>query len=105
MRKIQAAIHADDDFHYQKLGLTRNKVEIWEDGMRTDGSKGTYEWWYFDSSYPDGTKLIIFLFGLLFFFLPIISPLPCPPLWRGNKLFYNFQSFIIIQIWQMFFSN
>ena len=50
MRKIQAAIHADDDFHYQKLGLTRNKVEIWEDGMRTDGSKGTYEWWYFDSS-------------------------------------------------------
>ena len=63
MRKIQAAIHADDDFHYQKLGLTRNKVEIWEDGMRTDGSKGTYEWWYFDSSYPDGTKLIIFFFS------------------------------------------
>ena len=63
MKKIQAAIHPDDDFHYNKLGLTRNKVEIWEDGMRTDGSKGTYEWWYFDSSYPDGTKLIIFFYS------------------------------------------
>ena len=27
--------------------------------MRTDGSKGTYEWWYFDSTYPDGTKLVL----------------------------------------------
>ena len=63
MRKIQAAVHPDDDFHYNKLGLTRNKVELWEDGMRTDGSKGTYEWWYFDSSYPDGTKLIIFFYS------------------------------------------
>ena len=63
MKKIQAAIHPDDDFHYNKMGLTRNKVEVWEDGMRTDGSKGTYEWWYFDSSYPDGTKLIIFFYS------------------------------------------
>ena len=46
MRKIQAAIHPDDDLHYQKFGLTRNRVEVWEDAMRTDGSKGTYEWWY-----------------------------------------------------------
>lgn len=63
MKKIQAAIHPDDDFHYRKLGLTRGVIEPREDGMRTDGSKGTYEWWYFDSSYPDGTKLIIFFFS------------------------------------------
>jgi len=63
MKKILPAIHPDDDYHYKKLGLKRNVVEIWEDGMRTDGSKGTYEWWYFDSSYPDGTKLIIFFFS------------------------------------------
>ena len=63
MKKIRSAIHPDDDLHYQKLGLTRNKIEIWEDAMRTDGSKGTYEWWYFDSSYPDGTKLIIFFYS------------------------------------------
>ena len=63
MKRIQAAIHPDDDFHYNKLGLTRNKVEAWEDGMRTDGSRGTYEWWYFDSHYPDGTILVIFFYS------------------------------------------
>jgi len=31
--------------------------------MRTDGSKGTYEWWYFDSHYPDGTILVIFFYS------------------------------------------
>ena len=63
MKKIQKAIHPDDDFHYQKLDLTRNQIEIWEDGMRTDGSKGTYEWWYIDSHYPDGTILVIFFYS------------------------------------------
>ena len=63
MKKIQKAIHPDDDFHYQKFGLTRNQIEIWEDGMRTDGSKGTYEWWYIDSHYPDGTILVIFFYS------------------------------------------
>ena len=63
MKRIQAAIHPDDDFYYNKLGLTRNKVEAWEDGMRTDGSRGTYEWWYFDSHYPDGTILVIFFYS------------------------------------------
>ena len=63
MRKIQKAIHPDDDFHYQKMGLTRNQIDVWEDGMRTDGSKGTYEWWYIDSHYPDGTILVIFFFS------------------------------------------
>ena len=44
MKKIQAAVHPDDELHYKQFGLTRNKVEVWEDGMRTDGSRGTYEW-------------------------------------------------------------
>ena len=63
MKKVQTAVHPDDDLHYAKLGITRNKIELWEDAMRTDGSRGTYEWWYFDSSYPDGTKLIIFFYS------------------------------------------
>ena len=63
MKKILSAIHPDDDHHYGQFGLTRGHVEPWEDGMRTDGSRGTYEWWYFDSSYPDGTKLIIFFYS------------------------------------------
>ena len=62
MRKILNSIHPDDDLHYEKMGLKKDVVEEWEDGMHTDGSKGTYEWWYFDSHYPDCTKLVIFFF-------------------------------------------
>ena len=63
MAKILQAIHPDDDAHYKSLGLQRNVIELWEDGMRTDGSKGTYEWWYFDSHYPDGTILVVFFYS------------------------------------------
>lgn len=63
MAKILNSIHPDDDLHYDKMGLKKGVVEEWEDGMHTDGSKGTYEWWYFDSHYPDGTKLIIFFYS------------------------------------------
>ena len=63
MKKIQKSIHPDDDLHYQTMGLSRDRVELWEDGARVDGSKGTYEWWYYDSHYPDGTILVIFLFS------------------------------------------
>ena len=61
--KIKKSIHPDDNFHYEKMGLNRDKVELWEDGARVDGSSGTYEWWYFDSHYPDGTILVIFMFS------------------------------------------
>ena len=63
MKKIRKSIHPDDAAHYQSMGLKKDIVELWEDGMRTDGSKGTYEWWYFDSHYPDGTILVIFFFS------------------------------------------
>ena len=29
---------------YEKLGLKKGVPEHWEDGLRTDGSKGSYEW-------------------------------------------------------------
>jgi predicted secreted hydrolase len=31
-----------------------NTPEKWEDGIRTSGEKGTYEWWYFDAHLDDG---------------------------------------------------
>ena len=62
MSKVQKAIHPDDDAHYQAMGLKKGEVELWEDGSRVDGSKGTYEWWYFDSHYPDGTILVLFFY-------------------------------------------
>ena len=44
---------------FQSLGLNPARVELWEDGMRTDGGRGSYEWWYFDSHLDDGGKLVI----------------------------------------------
>ena len=63
MKKIKKSVHPGDDFHYEKMGLNKNEVEIWEDGSRVDGSRGSYEWWYYDSHYPDGTVLVIFFFS------------------------------------------
>lgn len=63
MSKIKKSIHPDDDFHYDKMGLDRKEVALWEDGSRVGGTKGEYEWWYFDSHYPDGTILVLFFFS------------------------------------------
>lgn len=63
MAKILNSIHPDDELHYKKMGLNKHKVEIWEDGLRTSGKKGEYEWWYFDSSYEDGTKIVVMFFS------------------------------------------
>ena len=37
MKKIQRSIHPDDDLHYERMGLQKGKVELWEDGSRVDG--------------------------------------------------------------------
>ncbi|MBR1971074.1 MAG: hypothetical protein IKA18_00740, partial [Clostridia bacterium] len=63
MAKILKSIHPDDDYHYQKMGLTKDVVQIWEDGARVDGKKGSYEWWYYDSHFPDGTIMVIFFYS------------------------------------------
>jgi hypothetical protein len=63
MRKIINSIHPDDDYHYQKMGLKRGIVEPWEDGLRTDGSRGTYEWWYTDAHFSDGTIVVVIFFN------------------------------------------
>ncbi len=44
---------------YERLGIKKDHIEQWEDGMRTDGRKGTYEWWYFDAHLSDGSKTVI----------------------------------------------
>jgi hypothetical protein len=44
---------------YIKLGLPKTDIKPWEDGMRTTGDKGSYEWWYFDANLKDGSTLVI----------------------------------------------
>jgi hypothetical protein len=39
-----------------------NTPEKWEDGIRTSGEKGTYEWWYFDAHLDDGSTVVIVFF-------------------------------------------
>ncbi|MDR3337216.1 MAG: hypothetical protein LBT16_08445 [Treponema sp.] len=49
---------AKGDSWYQKLGIEKTP-QAREDGMRSDGQTGSYEWWYFDAEYPDGTKAVV----------------------------------------------
>jgi hypothetical protein len=58
MAGLPARLGASDE-HYIRLGMSRDHIELWEDGMRTDGGKGTYEWWYVDAYLNDGSKLAI----------------------------------------------
>jgi hypothetical protein len=44
---------------YERIGISPSQVAPWEDGARTDGSAGAYEWWYFDAHLDDGAKLIV----------------------------------------------
>jgi predicted secreted hydrolase len=47
---------------YERIGIKPAEVAPWEDGARTDGSAGTYEWWYFDAHLDDGSKLVVTFF-------------------------------------------
>ncbi len=51
----------------EEMGLQK-QVMPWEDGMRTAAKIGNYEWWYFDSKFPDGSSLVI-----IFYTKPITS--------------------------------
>lgn len=50
---------ATSPHHYKELNLNIGPPQQWEDGMRTHGGKGTYEWWYFDAHPEDGSKIVI----------------------------------------------
>ena len=51
---------------YERIGIKPDEVALWEDGARTDGSAGTYEWWYFDAHLDDGAKLVVTFFTKAF---------------------------------------
>jgi len=44
---------------YARFGLDPTTIALWEDGARTDGRPGTYEWWYFDAHLDDGAKVVV----------------------------------------------
>ena len=56
------AFWAKDDCYYTRLGIEKNTA-IWEDGMRSTGDRGTYEWWYTDTEYSNGTKIVLIFYS------------------------------------------
>lgn len=55
------AFLAKDNIYYEKIGI-KKEVEVWEDGIRTTGDKGSYEWWYFDAEYSNGCKVVVIFY-------------------------------------------
>ncbi len=56
-RPLATAGNTASDF--ERFGLAPDRIAVWEDGARTDNSKGTYEWWYFDAHLDDGAKVVV----------------------------------------------
>lgn len=54
---------ADTAEDYARLGIQPHEVAPFEDGMRTTGAPGDYEWWYFDSHLDDGSKLVVVFYS------------------------------------------
>jgi hypothetical protein len=50
---------ASTDADYEHYKVARERIEPFEDGARTDGRPGSYEWWYFDAHFDDGAKLVV----------------------------------------------
>jgi hypothetical protein len=51
---------------YKRIGIKPDDVLPWEDGARTDGGPGTWEWWYFDANLDDGAKLVVVFYSKSF---------------------------------------
>ena len=54
--------------HMKRENLTET-VAAWEDGQRALTSRGTFEWWYFDAHFDDGSTAVI-----VYATKPIINP-------------------------------
>lgn len=58
MKFRKTRLAPDDLATYEKLGLLKDKVLFEEDGRRTSGDRGSYEWWYVDAEFEDGTTIV-----------------------------------------------
>lgn len=59
MATTHTASIANQDEDYRRIGISRDEITRREDGARTDGRSGTYEWWYFDAHLDNGAKLVV----------------------------------------------
>lgn len=43
--------------------MKKELIQQWEDGLRTSGKFGEYEWWYFDAKLDGGYSLVIIFYS------------------------------------------
>jgi hypothetical protein len=53
----QFARLATSSADFAHFGISEAKIEPAEDGMRTNGGSGSFEWWYLDTQLTDGSTL------------------------------------------------
>ena len=66
----ESSFLATEEKYFTALGIQQGQPEVWEDGMRTDGQEGSYEWWYTDAEFDDGTKIVIVFYTKAGFDVP-----------------------------------
>lgn len=60
---------ADQEKDYKRFGVSKTSSYV-EDGIRTHGGKGTFEWWYTDVTFEDGTAVVVIFFTKNYFDAP-----------------------------------
>ena len=58
---------ASSSADYTNLNLKQEMVESWEDAMRTNGKSGSFEWWYADYTFSDGTTVVVAFYTKMVF--------------------------------------
>jgi hypothetical protein len=67
--RLANARFAGEPEDFERLDIHPERIQTFEDGMRTRGGPGGYEWWYFDSHLQDGSSLVI-----VFYTKPQLNP-------------------------------
>ncbi|MFF2018416.1 hypothetical protein [Paenibacillus sp. NPDC058177] len=67
---IKRARLANSDSDYKQLNILPDQPLPREDGMRTHGREGSYEWWYNDAEFEDGTTIVTIFFTKNYFDVP-----------------------------------
>jgi len=57
----------DLDSDYAALNIERDNIKRREDALRTSGRSGTFEWWYTDFLFQDGTAVIVTFYTKMLF--------------------------------------
>ncbi len=57
MADERAGLERSDSF-YKQNGIEKDGAKPCEDGMRTNGLSGSFEWWYADAEFDNGMKVV-----------------------------------------------